>query len=178
MGSKSYAVTGAGAVEPMAPVTPSEAQHNRILHTFPAQLPIAAGQIVGVSLTRAAGSFVLPVLPVQKGWEYGCLGAGGCISEVPTDNTPVTARHLPEQWLAMNAQLEPDVDRDGLGDETQDPCVGVCPTDGGNTTPPASTPAPIATPAPKKKPCAKGKKRNKRGKCVKKQKKKHHKPKS
>ncbi len=173
MGSKSYAVIGAGAVEPLTPVTPSEGQHNRILHSFSASLPITAGQIVGVGLTRAAGSFVLPVLPVQKGWEYGCLGPGGCISEVPTDSTPVTARHLPEQWLAMNAQLEPDVDHDGLGDETQDPCVGICPSTTQGTTPPAQAPAPVATPTPKKKKCAKGKKRNKRGNCVRKHRKKH-----
>jgi hypothetical protein len=162
-GSKSYAVTGAGAAEPLTPVTPSEAEHNRIQHAFSARLPIAAGQIVGISLSRPADSFVRPVLPVQTGWEYGCLGPGGCISEVPTDGNPVPAKQIKELWVAMNAQFELDIDHDGLGDETQDPCVGICqPSLAG--PPPA---APVMAPTVAKKKCGKGKKL-KRGKCVKK----------
>lgn len=168
-GSKSYAVTGAGSVEPLPPVTPEGSTIHNVPHAFSARLPIAAGQIIGVSLTHATpGTFVLPVLPVGLGWEYGCLGPG-CASEVPTDGKPVTATQIKEQWLAMNAQFEPDVDRDGYGDETQDPCVGVCP--------PVATLPSTTLPGQgnvKKKPrkCGKGKKL-KRGKCVRKHKKKH-----
>lgn len=160
-GSKSYAVGAAGPVEPIAPITPSDAQYRNVPHAFAAQVPIAAGQIVGVSFTRAAGSFVLPVLPAQSdmGWEYGCL-APGCASEVPTGPTPVPATQIKDQWLAMNAKMEPDVDRDGLGDETQDPCVGAC-----QPSQPVTTPS-----TQQKKKCGKGKKL-KRGKCVKKHKK-------
>lgn len=177
-GEKKYAVVGAGAVEPLVPVTPAPEAHNRILHAFKSQVPIAAGQIVGVSFTRpASGSFVLPVLPVAAGWEYGCLGPGGCTSEVPTDTNPVTARHVNEQWLAMNAQFESDVDGDGLGDESQDPCVGICtpPLTPPASSPPASSLPAAVAPTVSGKKCPKGKRR-KRGKCVKKHKKrKHHK---
>lgn len=67
--------------------------------------------------------------------------------------------------LAMNATLEPDVDHDGYGDETQDSCVGAC-------QPPAPAPS---KPAAKPKKCKKGKVR-KHGRCVPKRhrKKRHH----
>jgi hypothetical protein len=68
---------------------------------------------------------------------------------------PVSAALFSDDWFAMNATVEPDVDHDGLGDETQDACVGDCQP---------------AAPAPVKKKCHKGKKL-KHGKCVK----KHHK---
>lgn len=173
-GKKKYAVVGGGTVEPLAPANPMGSEVKNVLHEFKSQVPIAAGQIVGVSFTHpSGGSFVLPVLPVAVGWEYGCLGPGGCVSAIPTDANPVTARHVDEQWLAMNAQFEPDVDGDGRGDETQDPCVGICAPP---VTPPGSAPAPAAatttpvvTPTVKKKKCRKGKKL-KRGKCVKKHK--------
>jgi hypothetical protein len=151
-------------------VTPAPADRNRILHAFKSQVPIAAGQIVGVSFTRPAASSVLPVVPIAAGWEYGCLG-GGCASAIPSDANPVTASQYKELRAAMNAQFEADVDGDGLGDETQDPCVGICapPLIPPASTPPGATPPvtmPPATTPPKKKKCSKGKKR-KRGKCVK-----------
>ena len=162
-GSKTYAVNAAGPVEPLAPIEPVGAQKRNVLHSFKAQVPISAGQIVGVSLTRAEGSYILPLLPYEENsaWEYGCLGAS-CASPVPTDGKAATATQITTQWVAMNAQLELDVDRDGLGDETQDPCVGACPAIAQPVvTPPAATP---------KKKCGKRKKL-KRGKCVKKRKK-------
>jgi hypothetical protein len=176
-GPKTYAVTGAGPVEQLAAITPTGMDVHNVLHTFSAQVPISAGQMVGVSLTRAAGSFVLPVLPAQStgGWEYGCLGPG-CASEVPTDGSPAVATQIKEQWLAMNARIEPDVDHDGYGDETQDPCVGTCPSGQAGTSPATTSTPPAATPVVQPKKCKKGKKL-KRGKCVKKKHRKHKKPK-
>ncbi len=162
-GPKTYVVSGGGAVEPIAPVDASGATEKNVQHTFSAQLPISAGQMVGVTVSHPEGTAqARVVLPAEEGmgWEFGCLGAG-CGHPEPVLGTPELASQVPNQWLALNARVEPDVDHDGLGDETQDTCVGAC-------QPPA--------PAPAKKKCRKGKKL-KHGKCVKKHKKhhKHHK---
>jgi hypothetical protein len=170
-GSKSYVLApAAGPVEPLAPTAspPVGPEFHNVRYSFHAQAPIAAGQIVAVHLTKPPlGGAMMPVLPYVAGssWEYGCIGPA-CGSSVPTDATPVIAAQVKEQWLAMNATIEPDVDHDGLGDETQDSCVGVC-----------QTVQPPAPPATAKKKCGKGKVR-KHGKCVRKHKKHHGKMKS
>ena len=78
-------------------------------------------------LKHPAGVHVLPVLPAESGmgWKYGCLGPG-CGGEEPVPGMPASAVLIPEQWVAMNARVEPDADHAGLGDETQDTCVGAC----------------------------------------------------
>src|SRR5215203_2314929 len=137
LGPKTYAVTGGDKVQPLPVISATGALTHNVLHIFSARMPIAAGELVGVSLLKAAsGSAIVPVLPVGEGWQYGCVngscGAGG------QEGAPWTAAHSAEQWLAMNATLEPDVDLDGLGDESQDACVGAC----------LPSPAPTPTPAP------------------------------
>ena len=177
----SYTAVASGPVEQVAPVKPQGAEVNNVLHEFTAQVPIAAGQLVGYTLHKPVGVIFQPVFPVGTGWKYGCLG---CVDPAPADGETAKATLIEGLWVAMNADVEPDADSDGLGDETQDPCIGIClpPVSTPSTTSTASTTAapaaPLATvPVATKKKCAKGKKLNKRGNCVKKKRKKHPKPK-
>ncbi len=145
VGPKTYTLGAAGPVEPVAPVDASGSTAHNVQHTFNSKVPISAGQFVGVEIAHAPGSFELPVLPAEEGksWTVGCLGPG-CGSEIPGDATPVVAGQFNDEWFAMNATVEPDVDHDGLGDETQDSCVGAC------QPAPAPGPGPSATKAKKK----------------------------
>ena len=168
LGPKTFVVTGADRVEPLSAAPTGGPLSHNLLHTYSAQLPISANEIVGVTLLRAEGVGVLPVLPVAEtdaekaeGWSYGCLGELACEGN-PREGITLTASFVKEQWVAMNATLEADVDHDGLGDETQDPCVGAClPKE---TAAPAVTPTVATT---KRKKCKKSFVKRK-GKCVKK----------
>jgi len=173
----SYTAVASGPVEQVAAVKPQGAEVNNVLHEFAAQVPIAAGQLVGYTLHKAPGVIFKPVFPVGTGWKYGCMG---CIEPAPADGETAKATLASGLWMAMNADVEPDADGDRLGDETQDPCVGIClppvTTSSTSTAAAATTTAPAPAPVTGKKKCPKGKK-PKRGKCVKKKHKKHHKPK-
>jgi hypothetical protein len=172
---KTFTPVASGAVEPIAPVSPALGELKNVVHSFSARLPIAPGQIVGYTLHHASGSFFVAVLPAIAGssWKYGCLACGGVGG---VNGVPETATVISEQWVALNADIEPDVDGDVYGDETQDNCPGTAnPTqadgdgdgrgDACDRDPTAAvvTPSPVVTP----KKCAKGKKL-KHGKCVKK----------
>jgi hypothetical protein len=157
-----YEAVRSGPVQTVDEVTAAVANKS-YMHEFKVSVPISAGETIGVGLSTVLTppqSYVLPALPAVEGqgWKYGCMG---CATPPPEDGHSAIAAVVENQWVAMSAQIEPDVNHNGLGDETQEPasCVGAC---GG------SGPAPA--PAPK---CKKGK-RLKHGKCVKRHKKKHH----
>jgi hypothetical protein len=68
----------------------------------------------------------------------------------------------------QSADLEPDADGDGFGDETQDQCLGTAGSQNGC----AAASAPVAPPAPaKKKKCKKHKKKHSASSAKKKKKK-------
>jgi hypothetical protein len=159
-----YEAVSSGPVQPVDEVTAAVANKS-YMHEFKLSLPISAGETIGVGLANVLTppqSYVLPALPAVEGqgWKYGCMG---CATPAPADGSSATAAVVENQWVAMSAQIEPDENHNGLGDETQEPaaCVGAC---GGSGTGPA--------PAPAKTKCKKGK-RLKHGKCVKRHKKKH-----
>ena len=110
--------TGAGRSESVTVTTPpsDEVGEPPVISTFPTRVPINAGDRIGVDLTatsevgfreRAGAEGVIFVPPLGDGERRG--------SQVG----------LSDFEALGNADVEPDADRDGFGDETQD----LCPTD-------------------------------------------------
>jgi hypothetical protein len=102
--------SGLGASTP--DVTPSGAGG---LQTFGAQVPVGAGDYVG--LETNAGNFLPGLSSIEGGLVFLQFGA------VLPSKPPVPSSNLSDQgntMLALRATLEPDADRDGFGDETQD----------------------------------------------------------
>jgi hypothetical protein len=90
-----------------------------VLNTFPAQVPVEAGDVLGLY--------------------HGTIGTACGFDGVPGDTTssvfaaipdpPVGSTYTPNMNDAgfrvnISAQLEPDADDDGFGDESQDKCAG------------------------------------------------------
>jgi hypothetical protein len=103
------------------------------VYSYPAQIPVRAGDELGVNLYEVEDTAMPPVLRnpasgAELAFWYPQLLVG-------TSRAPLTS----EVKLLMNATIEPDADHDGHGDETQDqrPTVagaGPCPV---RTTPAA-----------------------------------------
>jgi hypothetical protein len=113
--------------------------------TFPTRLPIAAGDMLGINIHGGVS------------WSGNAVGVTGAefVSVQPTltDGPPPQMPNFTVNDLesGVNADVEPDADGDGFGDETQDGC----PTNASSQAPcPA---APVAPVTPKKK-CKKQKK--------------------
>jgi hypothetical protein len=110
-GGDQYTVMRYG--DPVA-LTYSAARRNKV-ETFPARVPIISGEYIGV---------------VQAGL-LSKVGTGSGTNEVHMDvQPPGVIAHQPDPptntEIAYSADIEPDADRDGYGDVTQDSC----PTDG------------------------------------------------
>jgi hypothetical protein len=120
------------------------------VYEFPTRLPVTTGDRIGLGTT--AGSFTHLALPgasyIQR---VGLLGDGA--------TALFALGAFPDRLALFNADLEPDADGDGFGDETQDLCPtdastqGPCPT----AEPPADTELEGSASA-KKKQKQKGKK--------------------
>jgi hypothetical protein len=104
---------------------------------FASNLPVRAGQRIGVQLETDAQVPFAYVDEVTLGEQY--LPELGEIPAPPNADAALTRTYE----LLFNATIEPDADRDGLGDETQDPDRGGAPAG----TPPAGGPPPGAPPA-------------------------------
>ena len=121
--------------------------------SFPARIPVLAGDLLalGVGPTSATQSRPHCLFSGFAGGQW-LLRLGG--------DDPVNAAALltwgalpavPQTRVSVSATLEPDLDRDGFGDETQDRCNGRAGTESGcppAATPPATSQPPAATPAP------------------------------
>jgi hypothetical protein len=81
--------------------------------TFPVRLPIAAGQLIGLSGTGNYGTLI-------------CTGSAGAkVYVAPGDVAPGGTAAWSEATdiaIPLSVTVEPDVDGDGFGDETQDLC--------------------------------------------------------
>ena len=89
-------------------------------YTFPAQLPIRSGDQVGGEAEE----------DLEIVWGADVMG-GQLLTYVPSPPdggmTPAPATAGEESQLALNVDVEPDCDDDGLGDETQDTNISSCP---------------------------------------------------
>ncbi len=119
------------------------------LHTFNVQIPVAAGDLIGIHTTDGPCA----TNTLASGDVYDAhLGTPNPIG------TPAIYSEGSGLIFDISAKLEADCDKDGLGDETQDPNVmTACPTPsspgtGGSTGQPGAT----------KKKCKKHKKKHKR----------------
>jgi hypothetical protein len=96
------------------------------VYSYPAQIPVRAGDELGVNLYEVENTAMPPVLRnpasgAELAFWYPRLLIGD-------SRAPITS----ESELLMNATIEPDADHDGYGDETQDQCptvtgTGACP---------------------------------------------------
>ncbi len=129
------------------------------LFPFPTRLPISAGDRIGIDADWSARMTTVP---------GATIGYWAPIKNESDPASAPTALGGANQALAFNADVEPDADRDGFGDETQD-CAPANPA--------LSAACPPAQPA--KRRCKKGhrlkkvktKSGKRKRKCVKKKKK-------
>lgn len=107
--------------------------------TRPASLPVLAGQLVALDARDGAAIGYAPPLfssgaDVVRAW-----------TPALADGAPLTGGTSTEGTAAIELDIEPDADADGLGDETQDP-------DGGTPAPPP----PVGDPGPPPPPAGGG----------------------
>jgi hypothetical protein len=88
------------------------------VQTFSTRVPIAAGDHIGLDFAAPTGQAVLYALFSVAGpansWLSNALPSGG-LAVAPTQTS---SGHM----LLLNADIEPDADADGYGDESQDNC--------------------------------------------------------
>jgi hypothetical protein len=104
-GGDNFTIVGQSALETMTPST---------LNTFGTRIPVQAGDVIG--FFHGSGGLCATGAP------------GGIVHFSGGDTQPgTTAPFTPSPGfkLDVSAQLEPDADNDGFGDETQDQCPGV-----------------------------------------------------
>jgi hypothetical protein len=110
------------------------------LATFATRQPIKAGDFIGLELRSATATFGLDPAGMAPSGTAATVFAG----PIPdgTVATPVSPP-IDKARVYVNADVEPDADHDGFGDETQDQCpsdastAGSCPPPAKDTTPPA-----------------------------------------
>src|SRR5262245_7851831 len=133
--------------------------------TFESRIPIAAGDQVGLKLDR-------PDFTVNPGLSSGSASGKVALYCPPLAPGPAAMPDFTfDEELALNADIEPDADGDGFGDETQDQC----PTDASTAGPCPQAAPPVATVTGRRaaalKKCKKKPKGPKRAKCTKRAKK-------
>ena len=113
----------------------------------PARTPIEAGKVIGVAAPGGVKrEYTSAPMGTIMSFIYPIAGDGTLSEPAMRDPAINPGRML------LNATVEPDADRDGFGDETQDLCPtdastqGSCPTPPGDTTAPAFLGQPIAQP--------------------------------
>jgi hypothetical protein len=108
----SYTRTGAGTGPT---VTPAANQTS----TFSVPLPIQAGDALGIDCCQSGPLFVLSG---TGGASYVHWGASAPDQQLQDGEPPRIGTASLNGKLLINADIEPDADEDGFGDETQDQC--------------------------------------------------------
>jgi hypothetical protein len=103
-----------------------------VVAEFPARLPIRAGDAIGMDIENDALVWA------------STTGASGVTWPALADGVAALGTARPNWELLLQATIEPDADRDGFGDETQD----ACPADAARQAPPCSTAPGPSTPGP------------------------------
>jgi hypothetical protein len=107
-----FRIVGESGVE-----TPAASMPN----TFPAQIPVSSGDVLGFRLESIGGCYSSTLDPAYRWRELADSSsdpAPGTDAEVVPESTEVQ--------FDIGATLEADCDHDGLGDETQDPNTSSC----------------------------------------------------
>jgi hypothetical protein len=104
------------------------------LDTFVARQPIKAGDFVGVELKSATATFGLDPVGMAPSGTSTSVFAGPIVDG--TAATPASTQDKARVYV--NADVEPDADHDGFGDETQDQCPSDASTAGACPPPPAN----------------------------------------
>ena len=124
--------------------------------SFPTRIPVLAGDLIALGVGQASATQSKPHCLFNE------FPGGQWASRVGVDDpvSPATvltwgpAPPFAQYRVSVSAILEPDLDHDGFGDETQDGCVGTAGTDDGCppadpvTPPPPTTRAPVPTTPP------------------------------
>lgn len=115
------------------------------LNSFPARIPVAGGELIGLNNGPAGQSNTSCVYVNTSDPADQAFSSGDNVS--PPLGASAGYLAIGERRVNIAAVLEPDCDRDGFGDETQDPDIASCS--------PADTTAPDTTitkgPKPKTK---------------------------
>jgi Ca2+-binding RTX toxin-like protein len=94
-----------------------------VLNTFPARIPVEAGNILGLyHSTIGSACAVNGVVGDMTSY----ISVPGATPDPPVGSTYNTNMNDAGLRVNISAQLEPDCDNDGLGDETQDPNLSSC----------------------------------------------------
>ena len=106
------------------------------LNSFPSRITAEPGDMLGFFFTPSSGT--CSTVPAGSGYSIAYYGIQGVDLALGTTNSLIPQDNV---RLDISALLEPDIDADGFGDETQDQCPtdastqGPCPT----AEPPADT---------------------------------------
>lgn len=108
-----------------------------VVHTYPARLPVVAGMSIGFTTPLPAASLI-----VRSGVPTGARIFVDQVQDNHGLSEANTGNDLNSFQVPLSAKIEPDADRDGFGDETQDGCVGVAGADNGCVPQPPPPPPP------------------------------------
>jgi hypothetical protein len=111
-GGNSFTIVGESELQAPPPHTPN---------TYPAQIPVESGDMIGFYLATPAGAGCADGGAAGSGYTYhltfGDVAPGTTMAYFP-GGSPAK--------LDISASLEADCDEDGFGDETQDPSISSC----------------------------------------------------
>src|SRR4051812_40319528 len=108
------------------------------LYVFPERIRVERGDLVAVALGRGPAA----IYPLRPGGGYTALGFEPALTG-PQPRPPTSV--LPGAELLLNADVEPDADGDGFGDESQDNCPSLPNDQTTNPCPSTAVPPPGAT---------------------------------
>ena len=114
-------------------VPSSQEEPDGKIWVFPTQLPIKAGETIGLGTTTGEFPYVSKI---------GALFLERINPLADVKTATFDEGFVTDKFIDLNADIEPDCDSDGLGDETQDPSIPQTPACG------FVPPTPVAGPPP------------------------------